>query len=157
MTHLRSLLLAFLLILAYFGVWRQVRVVLVSDIIFPVVQVFSDSNNGMAITPKKGASLVVMKHGSTSQYVFSGFGNSFFLLGGAYFLAFGLGWKPVVGLFLIHQGITLLALLCLFLAIGLTPAWLYPMNLLVTYITPAATGMYVLTVGRGPSPLRGSG
>lgn len=148
MPHLRSLAMAFLLVLAYFGVWRQFRVVLVSDIVFPVAQVFSDSEGRVVITPKKGASLVVMKADTTSQYVFSGFANSFFLMGGVYFLAFGFGWKPVLHLFIIHQGITLLALISLFFAISWHPAWLYPMNFLVTYFTPAATGMFVLTVGR---------
>lgn len=65
----------------------------------------------------------------------------------------GFGWKPVGWLFLLHQAITAGSLVCLFLAVGTHPGWLYPMNLLVTYITPAATGMFVLTMikpaGRG--------
>lgn len=119
-----------------------------SNIIFPIVETRSGLDSGMMITPKKGASLVVTKFATTSEYVFSGFGNSFFLLGSIYFLAFGFGWKPVGWLFLLHQAITAFSLICLFLAVSTHPAWLYPMNLLVTYITPAATGLFVLTVGR---------
>ena len=148
MSLLRRFIIAGLLVLAYFGVWRQVRAVMVSDFIFPIIQVRADPDSGIVIAPKKGASLVAMKADTTSQYVFSGFANSFFLMGAVYFLAFGFGWKPVFHLFLIHQGITLLALISLFLAVSWHPAWLYPMNFLVTYFTPAATGMFVLTVGR---------
>lgn len=85
-----------------------------------------------------------------NTFSFRGFGDKFFTLGSLYFLAFGFGWKSVGKLFLLHQAITTISLICLFLAVSTHPAWLYPMNLLVTYITPAATGMYVLTVGRRP-------
>lgn len=90
--------------------------------------------------------------GETQKNTFSyrGFGDKFFTLGTLYFLAMGFGWKPVGWLFLLHQGITVLSLICLFLAVSTHPAWLYPMNLLVTYLTPAATGIFVLTVGRRP-------
>lgn len=80
-----------------------------------------------------------------NSFSFRGFGDKFFSLGAFYFLSFGFGWKPVGWLFLLHQSVTVLSLTCLILAVSTNPAWLYPMNLLVTYITPAATGMFVLT------------
>lgn len=85
-----------------------------------------------------------------NAFSFRGFGDKFFSLGAFYFLVMGFGWKPVGKLFLLHQAITAVSLICLLLAVSTHPAWLYPMNLLVTYITPAATGMFVLTVGRRP-------
>jgi hypothetical protein len=138
-------LLLLLLVMAYLAVWRPVRVVLVSDLIRPVVTVLAVEGGDVSVEPKKGASLIVRKPGSSAEYVFSGFANSFFLLGAAYFLIAGFGWRPVLWLFALHQGITLLAAISLFLAVGSSSTWIYPMNFLVTYITPAATGMFVLT------------
>lgn len=148
MAYLRPFLLSLLLILIYLGAWRTVRVFLTSELIFPMIETRIGVDSALDVMPKKGASLVLRTTESDSDYVFSGFGNSFFLLGALYFLAFGFGCKPVGWLFLLHLGITALSLICLFLAVSTHPAWLYPMNLLVTYITPAATGMFVLTVGR---------
>lgn len=148
MPFLRPILLSVLLVVIYLGAWRSVRVVLVSDLIGPVVTTMAETQGKVSIEPKKGASLIVRKPTTSAEYVFSGFGNSFFLLGAMYFLVAGRGWKPVGWLFLLHQGITFLSLICLFLAVSTHPVWLYPMNVLVTYITPAATGMFVLTVGR---------
>jgi hypothetical protein len=79
-----------------------------------------------------------------NSFSFRGFGDKFFSLGALYFLLFGFGWKPVMKLYAIHVGVTMLSLLCIYFGITHHPAWLYPMNLLVTYITPAATGMFVL-------------
>jgi hypothetical protein len=79
-----------------------------------------------------------------NTFSFRGFGDKFFSLGAFYFLVMGFGWKPVGKLFFLHQAITVVSLICLLLAVSTHPAWLYPMNLLVTYITPAATGIFVL-------------
>lgn len=157
MAYARRFLLFTLLLTAYVLVWRPVRVVLVSDLISPIVTEIANQNGDVSVEPKKGASLIVRKPGSSAEYVFSGFANSFFLLGAAYFLIAGFGWRPVAWLFALHQGITLLAGISLFLAVGSSSTWIYPMNFLVTYITPAATGMFVMTWGRGPSRLRRSG
>lgn len=143
-THLRSLMLAFLLILAYFGVWRQVRVIITTELVFPIVEFLAKENLDLTINIQSRPAITIKQVNQVGYHEFSGFGNSFFLFGSIYFVLVGYGLKPVSTLFLIHQGITILALLCLLLAVSISHTWLYPMKLLVTYITPAATGMFVL-------------
>lgn len=153
----------------YFLVWRPIRVVVVQDLILPAIssieqpraQIYNTHPNNPAfyvILPnvygplqrnnenreKRTDSPVGMER-QKNVFNYTAFGDKFFLFGSLYLLSFGFGWNRVLQLFLIHQGISLLSVICLFSAVGIHPAWLYPMNLLVTYITPAATGMFVLT------------
>jgi hypothetical protein len=142
--HLKSVVLALLLILAYFGVWRQVRVVLISEYIFPLVERINTEETGLRINAHERPAITIKDNQKSGYHEFSGFGNSFLLFGSLYFIFAGIGWRPILNLSLLHFGITFLSLGCLLLAVGVNSAWLYPMKLLVTYITPAATGMFVL-------------
>jgi len=158
---LRKLVVVALFVAVYFMVWRPVREQITQKLLFPliersvtsesVVQPYSDGKTTIILVrtdvnhaAANGEATSLRPQTSKSMVTFNGFGNAFFLLGSVVILAFNLSWKHVLQLFLIHQGITVLALISLFLAVSTHPAWLYPMNLLVTYITPAATGMFVL-------------
>lgn len=170
----RFLLAAALFAAFYLLAWRPVRVWITNDVMRPAIERMLSEDAPLRFHPTARASFYVVRtdiqgtwersgeagsersaqslggDAEKNVYRFNGFGNAFFLLGGLYFLAFGHGWRPVGRLFLLHQAITALSLGCLLLAVSAHPAWLYPMNLLVTYITPAATGLFVLTVGRRP-------
>jgi len=150
-TILRNIAFATLFVALYLLVWRPVREELTQSVMLPVVGHLKSDLVPIHVQSDGKTTLLLYRTDAEAQksvFTFTGFGNLFLLLGAVYFLAFGFGWKPVLHLFLIHQGITLLALISLFLAVSWHPAWLYPMNFLVTYFTPAATGMFVLTVGR---------
>lgn len=153
MSRIPHLLFALLLAALYLIAWRPVRVWITNDVVRPAFERLLTDDAPMRFVERRRPGLLVIRTDIEKTHVFNGFGNAFFLFGGLYVLAFGHGWRPVAWLFLLHQGITALSLVCLFLAVTSTPAWLYPMNLLVTYITPAATGMFVLTMikpaGRG--------
>jgi hypothetical protein len=144
---MRSILFALAFAAAYFLVWRPVRVWTTNEVVRPALERVTAADAPIRFVSRARPGLYVDRTDIEKIYVFNGFGNAFFLFGGLYFLAFGHGWRPVGWLFLIHQGLSALALLSLFLAVTLHPAWLYAMNLLVTYLTPAATGMFVLGKG----------
>jgi len=165
----RRALFICVLLLAYAGLHRPLRKEIIQNGIIPLVQHLNtgheveliprqspgvyvrwnrDTLRTVSPEPTESGSPSALSRNTLDLFTFRGFGDKFFLLGALYFLAMGMGWKPVGWLFLIHQGITLLSLVCLLLAVTLHPAWLYAMNLLVTYITPAATGMFVLGKGR---------
>lgn len=153
-------------VVAYFGMWRPIREYTTQKLLSPqvqrlsspdsIVQPYTDGKTTLILVrtdikvlPVEQNATSLSSRSGKNVVTFNGFGNVFFLLGSVVILLIGPGLKPVGWLFLLHQGITLLSLFCLFLAVSTHPAWLYPMNLLVTYITPAATGMYVLTWRRG--------
>lgn len=153
MPRIPHLIFALLLAAFYLLAWRPVRVWVTNDLVRPAFERVLTDDAPMRFVERRRPGLLVIRTDIEKIYVFNGFGNAFFLFGGVYLLAVGRGWKPVGWLFLLHQAITAGSLICLFLAVGTHPGWLYPMNLLVTYITPAATGMFVLTMikpaGRG--------
>jgi hypothetical protein len=158
-----------LFVLLYFGIWRQVRVTFVQSVLIPNLEKIENGRvhvlNYFPANPafylaipdvygplqrnneqrEQRADIPVGLVREKNIFNYTGFGDKFFLLGSLYVIAVGFGWKPVFQLFMIHQVISVLSLLCLILAVSSHPSWLYPMNLLVTYITPATTGMFVLT------------
>lgn len=174
MPRLFPILLALLFAALYFIAWRPVRVWVTNDLVRPAFERMLEEDAPLRFAQRRRPGLQVIRtdiqgtyernvspernqrpaqalggEARKNIYVFNGFGNAFFLLGGLCLLAFGHGWRPVGWLFLLHQAITALSLVCLLLAVSTHPAWLYPMNLLVTYITPAATGLFVLRVTKG--------
>jgi len=158
-TMIRNIAFATLFAVLYLWIWRPVRQDLSQSFVFPIVGYLKSDLMPIQHQSDGKTTLLLYRTDAEAQksvFTFTGFGNLFLLIGAVYFLAFGFGWKPVLHLFLIHQLITLLALISLFLAVSWHPAWLYPMNFMVTYFTPAATGMFVL-MRRGPSGLRPSG
>jgi len=149
---LRKIALATLFVVLYFLIWRPIRAELSQSVLLPSLEHLTSERVPIHYYSDGKTTILAVRTGSQNKVVsFTGFGNAFFLFGSVYLLAFGLGWKPVGWLFLLHQAITAVSLICLFLAVSTHPAWLYPMNLLVTYITPAATGLFVLTVYRSHS------
>ena len=152
-TILRNIAFATLFVVLYLMIWRPVREELSQSVLLPVIGHFTSDFLPIQLTTDGKTTIIIYRTDAVEQknvITFTGFGNAFFLLGSVYLLAFGFGWKPVGWLFLLHQAITAGSLICLLLAVSTHPAWLYPMNVLVTYITPAATGLFVLTVRRRP-------
>jgi hypothetical protein len=81
---------------------------------------------------------------SKNLFVFTGFGDKYFLLGMVVLLFRGAGWRKALSFWGLHLGITAVSALFLFLALVSGPVWLYPMNFIVTYATPFATMAFVL-------------
>ena len=81
---------------------------------------------------------------SKNLFVFTGFGDKYFLLGMVVLLLRGVGWRIAGILFVMHLGITLVSAGFLSLALLTGPFWLYPMNFTIAYITPFATMAFVL-------------
>lgn len=168
--NLRRVLYALAFIGIYFVALRPGRNAITREVVVPVVHVMKGDAVPVAIVHSGGPGFYIVRTDVTGDwqrnsgdrsertpvgmnpdaqkntFSFRGFGDKFFSLGAFYFLMMGHGWRPVGRLFLLHQAITALSLGCLLLAVSTHPAWLYPMNLLVTYITPAATGIFVLTM-----------
>jgi hypothetical protein len=81
---------------------------------------------------------------SKNLFVFTGFGDKYFLLGMVVLLLRGVGWRIAGAFWSLHMGITFFSALMLFLALLTGPLWLYPMNFTIAYITPFATMAFVL-------------
>lgn len=169
---LKTLFYIIVLSSIYFVMLRPVRVYFVQNIIFQELSKTYNSNVQLYNAhPSNPAFYVILPNingpyqrndvdrnlrlqlnqSSISEkniFNYTGFGDKFFLFGSIYLICIGLGWKYVYQLFILHQLISLLSLTFLILTFAYSTMWLYPMNLLVTYITPAATGMFVLTWGK---------
>lgn len=89
---------------------------------------------------------------SKNLFVFTGFGDKYFLLGMVVLLLRGVGWRIAGSFWALHIGITLVSAGLLSLALLTGPFWLYPMNFTITYVTPFATMALVLWNWRGDSP-----
>jgi hypothetical protein len=97
--------------------------------------------------PGKPAS---MSSGSEKNlFVFTGFGDKYFLLGGVFLFLVGVSWMHVLRLLGLHLLITVAAFLFLLLALIHSHVWLYVMNFTISYITPFLTMLYVIWAWRG--------
>lgn len=166
--YFKRAIYALLFITLFVFIIRPSRDLLTHSVIFPLAQAVQKEEIPIFMQYKGGPSFYIVRldvYGNWQQsnqadsthsgsaalsrpeknrFNFRGFGDKFFSLGALYFLVLGFGWIAVIRLYFIHLGITALSLACLFLALTTHPSWLYPMNLLVTYITPALSGIYVL-------------
>jgi len=151
-----SLLYVILLVVGFQLLLKPVRMFLVHDALIPVGLFVQADPSEFRLETSQSVGFNIADatnpNQKSSEWLgYTGFGNLYFLIGAAILILMGRGWRNILLLFGIHVVLSLIA--GGFLLLGLwsnSMGWMYAMDFTVSKAVPAATGFFVLTVGRRP-------